>query len=181
MSVLAAVVRQESKAIGAVLFIICVTLIATSSLMYFLEHHAQPDKFSDIPSVMWWSIVTLATLGYGDMVPITPAGKILGGITALAGVGLVALQSGVLASGFSEQLRLRRQQYRDQVEDVLHDGSLTQRAKRTLTEARIRLQLTEEEAVDILEHTVREKPSPCPHCGEPVHPPHYRRQGEGAV
>jgi voltage-gated potassium channel len=175
MTVLAAVVRQESKAIGAVLFITCVALIATSSLMYLFEHYAQPEKFSDIPSVMWWSIVTLATLGYGDMVPITPPGKLLGGVTALIGVGLVALQSGVLASGFSEQLRLRREHFRDQVEEALHDGQLTRKAKRSLTEARIRLQLTEEEAVDILERAMREQPAPCPHCGNLIPPPHNRK------
>jgi voltage-gated potassium channel len=72
--------------------------------MYYAENEAQPEKFSSIPATMWWGIATLTTVGYGDMVPITPLGKILSGIFALAGVGLLALPAGILSSGFFEVL-----------------------------------------------------------------------------
>lgn len=169
MGIMMAVLRQEARAIGAILFIMMVILVFMSSLMYLVEHKAQPEVFSDIPSTMWWAIVTMTTLGYGDMVPMTPGGRVLGGLTALIGIGMVALPSGVLASGFSEQLRLRREEYREQVAAALEDGALTRRERRSLDQTRRRLDLSEEEASLILEQAVRLRGQPCPHCGK-VHP-----------
>ena len=79
-------------------------LLITSSVMYYVEHSAQPEAFSSIPETMWWAIATLTTVGYGDVYPITGLGKLLGGVIAILGVGLFALPTGILASGFSEQL-----------------------------------------------------------------------------
>jgi hypothetical protein len=79
-------------------------LIIASSLMYFIEHDTQPDAFSSIPATMWWAIVTLTTVGYGDIYPITTMGKILGGSIALLGIGFFALPAGILASGFSDEI-----------------------------------------------------------------------------
>ncbi|HSV30149.1 MAG TPA: ion transporter, partial [Candidatus Omnitrophota bacterium] len=165
MTVMAAVARQEARAIGAVLFVMMVVLIFTSSLMYLFEHRAQPHVFADIPTSMWWSVVTLTTLGYGDMVPLTPLGRMLGGLTAVLGVGMIALPAGVLASGFSEQMRLRREEYREAVERALEDGRLTKRERHVLDETRLRLGLSEEEAAQVLEHAVKH-PHICRHCGQ---------------
>ncbi|MCC9135629.1 ion transporter [Pontibacter silvestris] len=79
-------------------------LLFTSTLMYYVEHEAQPESFASIPETMWWSIATLTTVGYGDIYPITALGKLLGGIIAVLGIGLFALPAGILASGFSEHL-----------------------------------------------------------------------------
>lgn len=79
-------------------------LLFTSTLMYYVENHAQPEQFSSIPETMWWGIATLTTVGYGDVYPITGLGRLLGGAIALLGIGLFALPTGILASGFSEQL-----------------------------------------------------------------------------
>lgn len=168
MSVMVAVARQEARAIGAVLFVMMVVLVFTSSLMYLFEHRSQPHVFSDIPTAMWWSVVTLTTLGYGDMVPITPFGRVLGGLTAVVGVGMIALPAGVLASGFSEQMRVRREEYREAVERALEDGRLSRRERRVLDEARLTLGLSEEEAAMILQDAVKH-PQLCPHCGRSVH------------
>lgn len=84
--------------VGVVVFL----LLLSSTLMYEVEHHAQPEAFSSISATMWWSVASLTTVGYGDIYPITPLGKILAGIAAILGVGLVALPAGILASGFSE-------------------------------------------------------------------------------
>jgi len=173
MNVMVSVARQETRAIGAVLFVMLVVLIFTSSLMYLFEHHAQPHVFSDIPTAMWWSVVTLTTLGYGDMVPITPLGRMLGGLTAVLGVGMIALPAGVLASGFSEQMRQRRQEYREAVERALEDGNITRRERRHLDNVRLQLGMTEEQAAAILEHAVQH-PDHCPHCGGMLH------RGEGS-
>lgn len=169
MNVMSAVARQEARAIGAVLTVLMVVLIFTSSLMYLFEHRAQPHVFSDIPTSMWWAVVTLTTLGYGDMVPITPLGRMLGGLTAVLGVGMIALPAGVLASGFSEQMRIRREEYREAVERVLEDGSISRRERRLLEDTRLRLGLSEEEASIVLEQAVKH-PHTCPHCGGALHP-----------
>jgi voltage-gated potassium channel len=82
-----------------------ILLVGASSLIYFVEHETQPQQFSSIPASMWWGVVTLTTVGYGDIFPVTPLGKVLGGIIALLGIGLFALPAGILASGFSDELR----------------------------------------------------------------------------
>lgn len=93
------IVKREQlvMAIGIVLFL----LLVTSSIMFELEHDAQPESFSSIPATMWWAVASLTTVGYGDIYPITPLGKMLAAVSAVLGVGLVALPAGILASGFS--------------------------------------------------------------------------------
>ena len=75
-----------------------------------VEGDEQPAVFSSIPAAMWWAIETLTTVGYGDMVPVTAIGKILGGIVSIVGIGTLALFSGVLTVGFLDQLRIIREQ-----------------------------------------------------------------------
>jgi voltage-gated potassium channel len=83
-------------------------LLFSSSLMYLVEHQAQPDKFPSIPAALWWGIVTLTSVGYGDTFPITPLGKLLGGFTAFLGVAMFALPTGIFAAGFAEEIAKRR-------------------------------------------------------------------------
>lgn len=82
-----------------------ILLLVASSVMYFLESRAQPEAFSSIPAALWWGVVTLTTVGYGDMHPITPLGKVVGAIVAMLGIGLFALPASLLASGFIEEAR----------------------------------------------------------------------------
>ncbi|MCD1295674.1 potassium channel protein [Methanocella sp. CWC-04] len=84
-------------------------LLIASALMYTVEHDVQPDKFSSILTSMWWGVITLATVGYGDVVPMTPLGKFLGSIIALLGIGLFALPTGIMGSGFVEELHKRKE------------------------------------------------------------------------
>jgi voltage-gated potassium channel len=83
-------------------------IIVSSCLVYFVEHPAQPDKFSSIPDTIWWSVVTLTTVGYGDMIPVTVMGKIFTVIILLAGIALLALPAGIITSGFLEEMRKTR-------------------------------------------------------------------------
>jgi len=170
MSIMNAVIRQESRGIGTILFLFVVILISVSSLMYLLEHPGQPQVFSDVPSAMWWAVVTMTTLGYGDMVPVTALGRILGGITAVIGVAMIALPAGILASGFTEQLRLRREDYEANVDGLLKGGKFTSAMRRQLEQARIALNLTHEEAAHIVEHARQGKALTCPHCGKTMVP-----------
>lgn len=111
MNLLLAALRQELSAIAAVLFVLLLLLVIASSLAYLAEHEVQPQAFGTIPHAMWWAIVTLTTVGYGDVVPITPWGKVVGGLIGIIGIGMVALPAGLLASGFSEQLHQRRREF----------------------------------------------------------------------
>ncbi len=93
--------RGELLAVVSVLFVL---LVMTSSLMFFAEHEAQPEEFASIPTAMWWSIITLTTVGYGDVFPVTAAGRFLAGVIAIVGIGLFALPAAILGSGFMEEL-----------------------------------------------------------------------------
>ena len=83
-------------------------VVVVSSLMYFAENEAQPDKFPDIPSAMWWSVVTLTTVGYGDVYPVTVLGKICAGVSAILGVGMFALPTGILGASFVEEIQKQK-------------------------------------------------------------------------
>ena len=100
-------VERKEQLVLSFLFIMFV-LVIISFVMFYVENAAQPDKFSSIPATMWWGIATLTTVGYGDMVPVTDVGKFLGGLFAIAGVGLLALPAGILSSGFFEMLHVDR-------------------------------------------------------------------------
>ena len=166
LTVIVDVIRQELRSIGAMLIIFAVVLLIDGSLAYLAEHHAQPQVFQDIPSSLWWAVVTMTTLGYGDMVPVTVMGKMVAAMTAITGLGMIALPSGFLASGFAEQLRIRREEYRTLVDDVLdHKGRMGTRQRRALDEARQSLDLTEDEAIEILHAEVAGRSKLCPHCG----------------
>ena len=106
--ILGHVLRNKKEEIYLTLFLGFVMLLTFSSLMYYVEHDAQPKVFSSIPNAMYWGVVTLATIGYGDIYPITPLGKFIGAIAAILGIGLFALPAGILASGFMEEMRKRR-------------------------------------------------------------------------
>lgn len=82
-------------------------LLVASCAIFFAEHDAQPKAFSSIPASMWWGVVTLTTVGYGDIFPVTVPGKILAGMIAALGVGLFALPAGIVAGGFTEILQER--------------------------------------------------------------------------
>lgn len=99
--------RQERRAILGSTILLLFLLLFTSTLMYLVEGHTQPLAFGSIPRSMWWSIVTLSTLGYGDVVPHTWLGRIIAGITAMSGFMLFALPVGIVASAFSQSIRKR--------------------------------------------------------------------------
>lgn len=85
-----------------------ILLVMSSTLMFHVEQDAQPDQFTDIPSAMWWGVATLTTVGYGDISPITPLGKVIGAVVAMLGIGLFALPAGLLGSGFMDELDRQR-------------------------------------------------------------------------
>jgi voltage-gated potassium channel len=99
------VLKDKKEELLVTLLFIIIILVIISTLMFYIERDAQPEVFGSIPKSLWWGVVTLTTVGYGDIYPVTALGKILGGIITLLGVGLIALPSGILASGYTEQIQ----------------------------------------------------------------------------
>jgi voltage-gated potassium channel len=108
LQTLGRVARAKKEELIATLSLLVVLLVIASSLIYLAERVEQPKQFSSIPAAMWWAIVTLATVGYGDVFPVTVAGKIIGGFVAMLGIGLFALPTGILGAGFMEDIQSRK-------------------------------------------------------------------------
>ncbi len=102
-NVITDVLKEKKNQILSAVFIILMMVLAASIIMYNLEHTAQPDAFKNAFSGIWWAVSTLLTVGYGDIYPITPAGRFVGIILAFLGVGIVAVPTGIISAGFVEQ------------------------------------------------------------------------------
>jgi len=98
------VLKNEKDKLLMTIFIMVILLLFASSSMYYIESSVQPDKFTDILSTLWWAVATLTTIGYGDVYPVTPLGKLLGGVISILGIGLIALPSGIISSGLIQEV-----------------------------------------------------------------------------
>ena len=109
MNVITEVLRSRRQQLASSVFIILVLMLASSLCMYSLEHEAQPEVFSNAFSGIWWAVSTLLTVGYGDIYPITTAGKIVSIFITFLGVGMVAIPTGIISAGFVDQFsRIKR-------------------------------------------------------------------------
>ena len=103
------VVKAKSNELISVITVLLVLLLVASSLVFVFENGVQPDNYSSTPETMWWGIITLTTVGYGDVYPVTVAGRLLTGVIAILGIGLFALPAGILGSGFMKEMESRSQ------------------------------------------------------------------------
>lgn len=180
LRILLVVINKEKGSFQAVVFILIIMIVTASSGIYLVENHAQPQEFESIPKAMWWAVVTLTTVGYGDVTPVTNAGKILGALITILGVGLAALPAGILATGLANELAQRReeleQHFREQLIDS--DFDLIQN-QMMIDKIRRELGLDKEQAQSIVLQVLREqelerrekevdvkKKNFCPNCGE---------------
>ena len=109
LHVITEVLRGKRQQLLSSVFIILTLMLASSLCMYSLEHDAQPEVFSNAFSGIWWSVSTLLTVGYGDIYPITTAGKVFGIVITFLGVGMVAIPTGIISAGFVDQYsRIKR-------------------------------------------------------------------------
>ncbi|MEM6985272.1 MAG: ion transporter [Pseudomonadota bacterium] len=99
--------RRREEIVISTLMLLMLMLIS-ASVMYAVEHDAQPEVFSSIPGTLWWAVVTLTTVGYGDVYPITALGRVAAGVIAVLGIGMVALPTGIISSGFVEEFAADR-------------------------------------------------------------------------
>jgi voltage-gated potassium channel len=108
VTTLYAVISRKKEELAITVFVSVMILVLSASCMFFAENAAQPEAFRSIPSTMWWAVVTLTSVGYGDVSPITGIGKLVGAVVCMVGVLVVALPTGILASGFMEVMREQR-------------------------------------------------------------------------
>ena len=104
---LARVFVVEAKALASVFALFLMVLFLSSAAMYLIERTAQPNAFSSMPQALWWAVVTLTTTGYGDKVPITYLGRLIGGVVMIFGIATFGLSTGILATGFAAETRRR--------------------------------------------------------------------------
>jgi len=105
LSLIARVFKRKRSDLLVTIFVTSLLILLASSLMYYIESDTQPEEFPNIVASFWWAIATLTTVGYGDVYPVTVLGKILSGIIAMLGIGLVALPTGIISSGFMEEIQ----------------------------------------------------------------------------
>ncbi len=98
------VLKNKKDTLLATFYILFITILSSSIFMYYAENSVQPDRFSSITATLWWAVATLTTVGYGDIYPITVVGKILATIISITGIGIVALPTGIISSGFIEEI-----------------------------------------------------------------------------
>lgn len=107
MHTLVRVLQNERKALIGASFLLFTALLFSATIMYHLESSAQPDKFGSIPQSAWWAMATLTTVGYGDVTPITPLGRLIGGLTMVVGLCILALPVAIVSTGFAQELQRR--------------------------------------------------------------------------
>jgi len=163
--------RENGRALGAAFIILVTIMLLAASGMYYFERESQPVDFGSIPAAMWWAFATLTTVGYGDVTPITVGGKVFGALITVVGIGMVALPTSILATGYSQQLKRNSSLYREKADEALDDGVLTEDEERDLESLRVDLGLGKHTASQILDETkvhaiLQDKRHRCPHCGE---------------
>ena len=177
LQILLRVVEREKGSFQAVIFILLIMIVMAAAGVYVVENRAQPEVFSSIPASMWWAVVTLTTVGYGDVTPSTSLGRFLGALITILGVGLAALPAGILANGLANELELRKQKLELKFRLLLQDADIDLIADdEKIDTLRKEVGLTTEQTQDILLQLIRERKDQeleqeknqycfCPHCG----------------
>lgn len=177
LQILLRVLEREKGSFQAVLFILSILIVMAAAGVYIVENQAQPQVYSSIPASMWWAVVTLTTVGYGDVTPITPLGKFLGALITILGLGLAALPAGILATGIANELEMRKHELELKFQTVLHHQDLDLvKDHQQIEEIRKQVGLTVEQTEDIIRKLIREQREQalqaqrhhycyCPNCG----------------
>ena len=177
LQILLRVIEREKGSFQAVIFILLIMIVMAAAGVYVVENKAQPEVFSSIPASMWWAVVTLTTVGYGDVTPITPLGRFLVALITILGVGLAALPAGILANGLASELELRKQKLELKFRELLQVAEIDFFAdSEKIENLRKEVGLTVEQTQDILLQLIRERKEEeleqernkycfCPHCG----------------
>lgn len=155
--VLFRVIAREWPIMSAASFIMGLLLVLTASLGYLLEHDAQPEKFENIPQSIYWAVITLASVGYGDISPVTPLGRAMTSILALLGIGIFAIPAALLASAFSDELIKDREALKANLFQILKDGKIVESEAHFIREEAERMHLSVEELNALIDTVMKEK------------------------
>ena len=155
-AVLVKVVVREWPIMSASAFIMLLLVILTASLGYLFEHDAQPDKFENIPTSIYWAVITLASVGYGDISPVTPVGRTLTIVLALLGIGIFAIPAALLASAFSDELVKERDALKANLFSILKDGRIDEDEAVIIRAEAKRLHLSTEEINALIDQVIQE-------------------------
>ena len=158
------VMKREWPVLMASAFIMLLLVVLTASLGYLFEHEAQPDKFENIPQSIYWAVITLASVGYGDISPITPAGRAMTIVLALLGIGIFAIPAALLSSAFSDQLRIERENLQNELFEMLADGTISDEEQEIIDAEAKRLHLGKDEVVRLIEKARRQREAASNHA-----------------
>ncbi len=158
------VVKREWPVLMASAFIMLLLVVLTASLGYLFEHEAQPDKFENIPQSIYWAVITLASVGYGDISPVTPAGRAMTIVLALLGIGIFAIPAALLSSAFSDQLRIERENLQNELFKMLADGTISDEEQEIIDSEAKRLHLAKDEVNRLIEKARRQREAASNHA-----------------
>ena len=154
---LSQVIAREWPVMAASAFIMLLLVVMTASLGYLFEHEAQPDKFENIPQSIYWAVVTLASVGYGDISPITPAGRAMTIVLALIGIGIFAIPAALLSAAFADQLKSDREALVNTIYEMLADGVIDDEEAAFIKTESKRLHLTDEDLRRLVDKAKKER------------------------
>jgi voltage-gated potassium channel Kch len=159
------VIKREWPVLSSSVFIMLLLVALAASLGYLFEHEAQPDKFENIPASIYWAVITLASVGYGDISPVTPIGRIMTIVLALLGIGIFAIPAALLSSAFSDQLRIERETLANELYAMMADGHISTDEQETIDREAKRLHLSRDEVNRLIEKARRERELKDDHTG----------------
>ena len=154
---LSKVIAREWPVMAASTFIMLLLVVMTASLGFLFEHEAQPDKFENIPQAIYWAVITLASVGYGDISPVTPAGRAMTIVLSLIGIGIFAIPAAILSSAFTDQLKRDRESLVNTIYEMLADGHLDEKEIEYIRTESKRLHLSDEEIRLLIDKANRER------------------------
>jgi hypothetical protein len=154
---LSQVIAREWPVMAASAFIMILLVVMTASLGYLFEHEAQPDKFENIPQSIYWAVITLASVGYGDISPITPAGRAMTIVLALIGIGIFAIPAALLSAAFADQLKSDRDALVNTIYEMLSDGVIDDEEAAFIKAESKRLHLTDDDLRRLVDKAKKER------------------------
>ena len=154
---LSKVVAREWPVMAASAFIMLLLVVMTASLGYLFEHEAQPDKFENIPQSSYWAVITLASVGYGDISPVTPAGRAMTIVLALIGIGIFAIPAALLSAAFADQLKSDRDALVNTIYEMLSDGVIDDDEAHFIKTESKRLHLTDDDLRRLVDKAKKER------------------------
>jgi voltage-gated potassium channel Kch len=155
-AILFKVVAREWPVLSAAAFIMLLLVILMASLGFLFEYEAQPEKFENIPTSIYWAVITLASVGYGDISPVTPIGRALTIVLSLMGIGIFAIPAALLASSFSDELVKERDALKANIFHILKDGHINEKESAFIRAEAQRLHLTNQEIMALVDVVVKE-------------------------